>query len=95
MAVSIGFDEPYWGRRPVELGVGTAPIPYPELSPARLADAIRQLTDDPAGPGRLRWAPGPGAYSSHIGMIDTTSRAARIVLAMRHWRSVDSLAATS
>jgi hypothetical protein len=47
MAVPIGFDQPYWGRRLAELGVGVPPIPYRKLSPARLASAIRQLTGDP------------------------------------------------
>jgi sterol 3beta-glucosyltransferase len=48
MAVPIGFDQPYWGRRLAELGVGVPPVPYRKLSPARLASAIGQLTADPA-----------------------------------------------
>jgi sterol 3beta-glucosyltransferase len=47
MAVPIGFDQPYWGRRLAELGVGVPPIPYRKLSPARLASAVRKLTGDP------------------------------------------------
>jgi len=47
MAVPIGFDQPYWGRRLAELGAGVRPIPYRKLSPARLASAIGQLTGDP------------------------------------------------
>jgi UDP:flavonoid glycosyltransferase YjiC (YdhE family) len=47
MAVPVGFDQPYWGRRLAELGVGVPPVPYRKLSPARLASAIRQLTADP------------------------------------------------
>jgi sterol 3beta-glucosyltransferase len=46
MAVPVGYDQPYWGRRLAELGVGVAPIPYRKLSPVRLASAIRQLTGD-------------------------------------------------
>jgi UDP:flavonoid glycosyltransferase YjiC (YdhE family) len=47
MAVPVGFDQPYWGRRLAELGVGVPPVPYRKLSPARLASAINQLTGDP------------------------------------------------
>lgn len=47
MAVPISFDQPYWGRRLAQLGVGAAPIPYRKLTPAALADAIRQMTTTP------------------------------------------------
>ena len=47
MAVPISFDQPYWGRRLAELGVGASPVPYRKLSPARLANAIKQMTDNP------------------------------------------------
>jgi len=47
MAVPISFDQPYWGRRLAELGVGVSPVPYRKLSPARLASAIGQLTGEP------------------------------------------------
>jgi sterol 3beta-glucosyltransferase len=47
VAVPVGYDQPYWGRRLAELGVGVPPIRYRKLSPARLASAIRQLTGDP------------------------------------------------
>lgn len=47
MAVPISFDQPYWGRRLAELGVGAPPVPYRKLSPARLASAINQMTGDP------------------------------------------------
>jgi UDP:flavonoid glycosyltransferase YjiC (YdhE family) len=47
MAVPISFDQPYWGRRLAQLGVGAAPIPYRKLTPAALADAIRQMTASP------------------------------------------------
>jgi sterol 3beta-glucosyltransferase len=47
MAVPVGFDQPYWGRRLAELGVGVPAVPYRKLSPARLASAIEQLTADP------------------------------------------------
>jgi UDP:flavonoid glycosyltransferase YjiC (YdhE family) len=39
-------DQPFWGRRIAELGVGPAPIPRKQLTVKRLADAIhRSLTD--------------------------------------------------
>jgi len=41
-------DQPYWGRRVHELGVGAAPIPRHKLNVARLAAAITQITTDPA-----------------------------------------------
>ena len=47
MAVPISFDQPYWGRRLKELGVGAAPVPYRRLSAARLASAINQMTNNP------------------------------------------------
>jgi sterol 3beta-glucosyltransferase len=47
MAVPISFDQPYWGRRLEELGVGAPPIPYRKLSPVRLASAIKQMTGNP------------------------------------------------
>jgi len=75
MAVPIGFDQPYWGRRLAELGVGVPPIPYRKLSPARLASAIRQLTGDP----------GIAARATQLGAVlsaeNGPSVAARIIMA--------------
>ncbi len=39
-------DQPYWGRRVHELGVGTAPISRQNLTSDRLAHMIRALTSD-------------------------------------------------
>ena len=39
-------DQPSWGRRVEELGVGPHPIPFRELTAERLAGAIRQATSD-------------------------------------------------
>jgi UDP:flavonoid glycosyltransferase YjiC (YdhE family) len=39
-------DQFLWARRLHELGVGAAPIPRRELTPERLADAIRAATGD-------------------------------------------------
>jgi sterol 3beta-glucosyltransferase len=54
MAVPVGYDQPYWGRRLAELGVGVPPVPYRRLSPARLASAIRQLKGDPGIAARAK-----------------------------------------
>ena len=39
-------DQPFWGRRLAELGVGVPPIKPKQLTPARLAAALRALTRD-------------------------------------------------
>jgi sterol 3beta-glucosyltransferase len=39
-------DQPYWGRRIAELGVGPAPIPRQRLTVERLAHAIEQAVED-------------------------------------------------
>lgn len=41
-------DQPFWGQRVAELGVGPAPIPRRVLSADRLARALRQAMSDPA-----------------------------------------------
>ncbi|MCL4251122.1 MAG: glycosyltransferase [Anaerolineae bacterium] len=41
-------DQPFWGRRVHELGVGPQPIPRHDLSAERLAYAIAQMTTDSA-----------------------------------------------
>lgn len=37
-------DQPFWGQRVHELGVGVKPVPRPNLTIERLADGIHQLT---------------------------------------------------
>ena len=54
MAVPISFDQPYWGRRLAELGVGASPVRYRRLSPARLASAIKQMTGNPEMAARAK-----------------------------------------
>jgi sterol 3beta-glucosyltransferase len=39
-------DQPYWGQRIAELGVGPAPVPRRKLTVGRLAQAIEQATKD-------------------------------------------------
>ena len=41
-------DQPFWGQRVAELGVGPSPIPYKELSVEGLAAAIQQAVSDEA-----------------------------------------------
>jgi UDP:flavonoid glycosyltransferase YjiC (YdhE family) len=45
--VSHMADQPYWGRRIHELGVGAKPIPRHELSTERLAAAITEMVSTP------------------------------------------------
>jgi sterol 3beta-glucosyltransferase len=52
-------DQPYWGERVAALMAGPEPVPFNNLTPARLASAIRhaldspQITDHAAALGRL------------------------------------------
>jgi sterol 3beta-glucosyltransferase len=48
LIVPFMADQPMWGRRLAELGVGVPPIPPKKLTPERLADALRTLTQDSA-----------------------------------------------
>jgi sterol 3beta-glucosyltransferase len=41
-------DQPYWGRRIHELGVGAAPIPRHKLNSERLAKAIQSMVNNPS-----------------------------------------------
>jgi len=42
--VTHNADQPYWGRRAHELGVGTLPIPRKKLTADRLTAAITEAT---------------------------------------------------
>lgn len=75
MAVPVGYDQPYWGRRLAELGVGVPPIPYRKLSPARFADAMGQLTGDPEIAGRAK------QLGAVLSAENGPSTAARIIMA--------------
>lgn len=44
--VPFAGDQPFWGKRIAELGVGPAPIPHKQLTAERLADAIRAAISD-------------------------------------------------
>jgi len=45
IVIPYAVDQPMWGRRVAELGVGPAPIPRKQLTAERLADAITATTD--------------------------------------------------
>ena len=44
----LGFDQPFWGRRVVALGVGPEPVSRRALTTERLAAAIRRAVTDHA-----------------------------------------------
>jgi UDP:flavonoid glycosyltransferase YjiC (YdhE family) len=44
--VPFFVDQPFWGQRVFELGVGPPPIPYGQLSTERLAEAIDVAVND-------------------------------------------------
>jgi UDP:flavonoid glycosyltransferase YjiC (YdhE family) len=41
-------DQPFWGQRVFELGVGPAPIPLRQLTVDRLSEAIHSMVNDSA-----------------------------------------------
>ncbi|WP_372349165.1 glycosyltransferase [Streptomyces sp. KL116D] len=45
--VPVTADQPFWAHRLVAAGTATAPIPFGELTAARLAHALRTVTDVP------------------------------------------------
>lgn len=75
MAVPVGYDQPYWGRRLAELGVGVPPIPYRKLSPDRLASAIRHLMQDPEIAARAK------QLGAVLNAENGPSTAARVIMA--------------
>jgi UDP:flavonoid glycosyltransferase YjiC (YdhE family) len=44
--IPFAWDQPFWGRRVAEIGVGPSPIPRQRLSAERLAAAIHTATSD-------------------------------------------------
>lgn len=46
MVVPFTADQPFWGGRTHDLGVGPAPIPFSELSAEKLADAVMMMSQD-------------------------------------------------
>jgi UDP:flavonoid glycosyltransferase YjiC (YdhE family) len=47
IAMPVFADQPFWARQVQRLGTGPAPVPHWQLTPDRLADAIRQAVEDP------------------------------------------------
>jgi sterol 3beta-glucosyltransferase len=52
VVVPVLGDQPYWGRRVRELGVGVSPIPLESLTAQRLAESLRALVRDRSVRGR-------------------------------------------
>lgn len=46
LIVPFMADQPFWGRRIVQLGIGVPPLTQRQLTPERLAAALRTLTTD-------------------------------------------------
>lgn len=46
MVVPFTADQPFWGRRTLELGVGPAPIPFSKLTVENLAHAVKTMSED-------------------------------------------------
>jgi UDP:flavonoid glycosyltransferase YjiC (YdhE family) len=46
LVVPFGADQPYWGKRIADLGVGPKPVPYKHLSADRLAAAVHEAVTD-------------------------------------------------
>jgi sterol 3beta-glucosyltransferase len=70
-------DQPYWGQRVADLGVGPAPIPRKKLTAERLAQAIQTAVTDQAMRGRA------AELGSRIRAEDGIARAVAVVEQMR------------
>lgn len=46
MVVAFGADQPFWGKRTAELGVGASPLLFKKLNAEKLAASIRQMVTD-------------------------------------------------
>ena len=55
VVVPFMADQPFWGRRVQQLGVGPRPVPFRELTAARLADAIQKAVPCPETRRRAAW----------------------------------------
>ena len=76
LVVPFFGDQPYWGRRVAELGVGPAPIPRKQLTAERLAAAIATAVSD--APLRQRAA----ELGARLRAEDGVTRAVEIVTGM-------------
>jgi UDP:flavonoid glycosyltransferase YjiC (YdhE family) len=75
LVIPVFGDQPFWGRRVAELGVGPAPIPRKKLTVERLATAIETALADE---GMIRRA---AELGGQIQAEDGLARAAEIVAA--------------
>ena len=66
-------DQPFWGRRVHELGVGSAPIPQKKLTAEKLASVLREVTTRPEIRARA------GALSDRIRREDGVARAVAFI----------------
>ena len=74
-SVTIPFfgDQPFWGQRMAELGVGTNPIPRTKLTATRLASAIQQAVTDKRMQARAT------SLGARIQTEDGIARAAEVI----------------
>lgn len=75
--VPFAFDQPFWGARVQELGVGPAPVPQKQLTAERLARAIDRAVTD--GAMRQRAAAVGAAVRSEDGLLDAVAAVQRIL----------------
>jgi sterol 3beta-glucosyltransferase len=69
-------DQPFWGRRVYELGVGPRPIPQRQVTAGNLAAAITQTLQDRAMQERT------AALGQRIAAEDGVARAVRVIQAI-------------
>lgn len=77
--VSHMGDQPYWGRRVAELGVGAQPIRRHNLTVGTLSQAIRQMVDQPAMRDRAQ------ALGAKIRQEDGVGRAVQAFQSILGW----------
>lgn len=78
IVVPFKGDQPFWGRRVAELGVGPNPIPRKQLTPAKLASRIRQAVTDTAMQTRA------SALGEQIRAEDGVGNAVRVIENILH-----------
>jgi sterol 3beta-glucosyltransferase len=71
--VPQAVDQPYWGRRVYELGVGPKPVRLRKLTPEVLAEALRDLTSNVAYRQRA------SAIAEELGNEDGIDKAVRVI----------------
>ncbi|MQS15841.1 glycosyltransferase family 1 protein [Streptomyces kaniharaensis] len=87
--VPVTADQPFWAGRLTRLGAATRPIPFAELTAARLADAIRQAVEGGALRGRAE------AASRAMAEEDGAARVVDAVAALEDGRQLVSFTGPS